>query len=506
MFSVTSSRVASPQRSLAVLIAASAVIAAVFTAVDTGTPAAAATVPTSANLVANGGFESGLKGWRTNGRTQKLRKATAARSGTKAARLASSKAKGRVVLNDRPNATRTTRAKQKYRLTAWVRTNRPGITGQLKIRAVKGRSVQRLSKRFTLTDKKWKRVVVEGTVRRKGASLDLNLLGWKLQRGARLLVDDVELVKVKTVNKTNPDRKIRPEPEDPAGTLTNGCSYSARGIPTCGAYVGATHYVGSTGNADPSAWESQLGRQLGVRRMFFQSNQVDGAVRRATDDAAAKRVSWISFKAPYSWAEMAAGRGDAWARDTAARLAKVPGPVWVAVHHEPENDAGRFADWTKMQARLAPIFRSAGSNVAFSIILMGYHQFYGADELSLENLWPKSTKVDVAGFDIYDSYGVERSGTVRTKHVDFRNDYFEKIEAWASKAGVAWGLAETGFTAEGFAKTPSLMSTVYRDLVDHGGIAYAYFDAVGTTADWALSDAARRNGFAAIHRQSPTMK
>ena len=37
-------------------------------------------------------------------------------------------------------------------------------------------------------------------------------------------------------------------------------------------------------------------------------------MRLAEADLAAGRLPWISFKLPYSWPDMAAGKGDAWAR------------------------------------------------------------------------------------------------------------------------------------------------------------------------------------------------
>ena len=76
---------------------------------------------------------------------------------------------------------------------------------------------------------------------------------------------------------------------------------------------------------------------------------VASAVKTAKADAAKNRMPWMSFKPPYSWADMAAGKGDAWARDLATKMKAVGGPVWVAVaprargrrrHPAVEGDAG----------------------------------------------------------------------------------------------------------------------------------------------------------------------
>jgi hypothetical protein len=120
-----------------------------------------------------------------------------------------------------------------------------------------------------------------------------------------------------------------------AWQLSDGTYLSERGIPQQGSTLLGAAYGG---NSDPTAWEGDLGRQLGVRRTFWQSTNVDSAVRTAKADVAANRVPWLSFKLPHSWPDMVAGKGDAWAKDIALKLKAVDGPVWVAFHHEPEND------------------------------------------------------------------------------------------------------------------------------------------------------------------------
>src|SRR5690606_36728510 len=334
------------------------------------------------------------------GKAQKLRSSKVSRSGSRSARL-STKRTRTVVLNDRKNSARTSKRNERSRVPARVRTNRPNVRGQGRVRAVTYGKVQRLSTSCGLTDRSWTKVQFEGTVRRAGASLDVNVLAWKLRKGSRLFIDDVALQRLTTT--TVAKREFPSAPKDPVGgSLTNGCDYTTRGIPSCGAYVGGAY----KSNTDPREWEASLSKQLGIRRTYYGPTQVTGAVSKAKDDIANRRIPWLSFKAPHSWGEMAAGRGDAWAKDLAKRLAALDGPVWVAVHHEPENDGGDITEWTAMQARLAPIFRSAGDHVAFSLVLTGYQQFYGDKKYRLDSLWPKNTAVDIAGFPLYDDYGM----------------------------------------------------------------------------------------------------
>ncbi len=158
---------------------------------------------------------------------------------------------------------------------------------------------------------------------------------------------------------------------------------------------------------DPLPRESQFGAELGIHRTYWRADQQENAITRATLDLAAGRLPWVSFKAPYAlgtttphtWAQMAAGAGDAWARDLAQRLGALPGPVWVAIYHEPEarRDVENVQDWKAMQQRLAPIFR-AHPNIAFTVILTGWYEFMVPRSLAvMEALWPGSQYVDLTG-------------------------------------------------------------------------------------------------------------
>ena len=282
-------------------------------------------------------------------------------------------------------------------------------------------------------------------------------------------------------------------------TMTNGCAVSARGIPSCGAYVGAAY----GGNADLAPWEKTLGKTLGVHRTYWGSSSVASAVKSATADAAKKRVPWMSFKAPYSWKDMAAGKGDAWAKDLATRMKSTGGPVWVAVHHEPENDGGDIQQWKAMQNRIGPIMRAAAPNLGFSVILMGYHEFHGAAKYSMANIWPKTT-VDIAGFDIYETYGHKGSTTWKA----FDENYFKPLQAWSKTSGVKWGLAETGYTDAAAAKKSTWMkSTVYDGMVARGGVAMSYFNTnLNSTTNWALSTSAKKTAFAAVNKAAPILR
>jgi hypothetical protein len=282
--------------------------------------------------------------------------------------------------------------------------------------------------------------------------------------------------------------------------LTDGCRYTERGIPKCGALLGAAY----GGNTNPVLWERSMGHRLGVHRTYYAADEVDLAVSTARLDLHRKRVPWISFKLPYSWGEMAAGRGDVWARQLAQQLSKLDGPVWVAFHHEPEGE-GIISDWTAMQERLAPIVRAAAPNVAYSVILTGWNQFHGGKQYSLKSLWPEDTKIDLVGFDVYNWYGADRGGVVTTERTRFKHNYFTRFQKFAEQHDVAWGLAETGYTDRAAAVEPRFVQHLYNGVRRHGGVAVSYFNStLNSTQPWRL-DADKSRWFADALQDTPTL-
>lgn len=285
---------------------------------------------------------------------------------------------------------------------------------------------------------------------------------------------------------------LRPDP-----VLSNGCSYSDRGIPRCGLYVGAA--VG--GNSDPTPLEDAVGAHLGVRRTYWRSGQVGEAVRTARDDLAVGRLPWISFKLDASWSAAADGAMDAWARSLGHDLAELPGPVWVAFHHEPEGD-GDIADWRRVQERLGPILRSSAPNAAFTVILTGWNQFFGPSRYALDRIWPDTT-VDVLGLDVYQRYGTDRGGGAVT---DLRTQYYEPVSRWAARRGVRWAVAETGISDVAATERPGLLAAMHRDLAATGAVALTYFDStLNSTASWSLKAGPKRQQFGALLRDAPTL-
>ncbi len=373
-----------------------------------------------------------------------------------------------------------------YVVRAWVRsTGKRAVT--LQVREVKGRTLQTKTRTVNAKGRAWTRVKVKMTAKAANSVFKLRFRTPSLTSAQRLLVDDLRV-------KAGGGKGA-------AGSLSNGCSRDARGIPACGTYIGAAH----GGNTDPTALEQQLGNKLAVRRTYYTGTGVASAVKNASADLAAGRLPWISFKPPYSWTDMANGVGDAWATDLAQRLAALPGPVWVAFHHEPEND-GDIQEWRRMQEHLAPIIRNNAPNVAFTVIVTGWHQFYGDPQYSLANIWPRGVKIDVAGFDIYQEYGSVKNGKMDLRWVDMPG-YFQKIAAWARTVGVDWALGETGITDKAAVDRPTEIANTVQSMQDFGGIAYSYFDSeLNSTAPWTLGTPEKLNEFAQVLAGSPHLR
>lgn len=280
------------------------------------------------------------------------------------------------------------------------------------------------------------------------------------------------------------------------GAPSSSCVNNAKGIPSSGAYVGAT----AGGTQSVPALEAQTNIPLAIHRSYYNADQVDKALSVVNADEAAGRLPWISFKMPYSWADMAAGRGDAWAINLVQRLAQVNGPVWLAFHHEPEGD-GNMTDWTAMQRHLAPLVHQYSDNISYTTILIAWDSFYGPSEYRINNVWPGDGLVDIAAWDVYNNFGTTRGNP---KAMLDTASYFSQMQAFAQAHHVDWAIAETGYTNAAAQADPQWLTHEYNDLVAHGGLALDYFDSsLNSIADWTLDTGSKVADFTSLLGRSP---
>ncbi len=394
-----------------------------------------------------------------------------------AALLLGKRAAGPVATNG-PRLRRAGTVGTRYAARVWVRGSRTGERVVLTVRErAHGKVVGKARAARTLRTGVWTKVTTRLHRTVAGSRFRLRVALPQRNRSDRLLIDDARLV-----------RK--------AGA-SRDC-FNQRGVPSCGALVGAAYGA----NTDPARLESDTGHPLALRRTYFTASQVSSAVRIARTDLASGRLPWISFKLPHSWESMAAGAGDAWARSLARQLATLPGPVWVAFHHEPEGD-GDIDAWRAMQERLAPLVRSTAPNVAYTVVLTGWNQLYGEKQYRLDSMWPRGVHVDVAGFDVYNQLGVVKNGVTNVKGTDLASSYFAPISRWAKARGIAWGLAETGYTDHASTRDPDWIRRTFRDLSGYGGVAFTYFNTtLNSIAPWDLSTSTKLTAFSRAQAES----
>ena len=304
---------------------------------------------TPVELVPNGHFETGIEGWRVNDNTrQALDHVHPGQDSTGSVALTTS-SPGKVILNDSVNTVRATTVGAVYEFSAWVRT--PGAVtrhGLLRVREAADDVVVSSGRtRFAATTE-WQQVTLAYTAASDASVLDLNVVAWRFKRGQSLQVDRVSMTTFEVDGRET-------------------CVSNAQGIPREGAYLGAA----VSGASSLPVREDQYGTTLGLHRMFYTPAQIDKAINDATSDLANERMPWISFKLPYSWQDMADGRGDAWVHELTTRLAGIDGPVWVAFHREPEGD-GPMAQWVRMQQHLSTLVHADTDNVAMTVIYSGY--------------------------------------------------------------------------------------------------------------------------------------
>jgi hypothetical protein len=108
--------------------------------------------------------------------------------------------------------------------------------------------------------------------------------------------------------------------------------------------------------------------------------------------------------------------------------------------------------------------------------LTGWHELFGDAQYRLANIWP-NTKIDIAGFDPYNWYGtVKSNGVIDTKQVDMKKDYFDPISTWADSKGMAWAVAEIGYTNTAHEVDPTWLPRTFAGLKADHGIAMTYFN------------------------------
>jgi beta-mannanase len=197
---------------------------------------------------------------------------------------------------------------------------------------------------------------------------------------------------------TRPPASTTPPASSPGGGGSPGrAGFTSVMAPNSGALWGTSKF--------DRGWEAQMGRKFDIVHVYHQWSQpFPTASERAL--AAEGRLLLINWKSPGSWPAVANGSQDAQITATANRLKSFGGKLFLAFHHEPENDipgAGQPADYAKAFRRVVDIFNRVGAdNVLFVWNMMG---FVGGHGDIYPTLYPGDAYVDWIAYDPYNWYG-----------------------------------------------------------------------------------------------------
>jgi beta-mannanase len=206
---------------------------------------------------------------------------------------------------------------------------------------------------------------------------------------------------------TRPPSSTTPPTTSPgSGGSPGPAGFNGIMVPNSGALWGTSKF-------DP-AWEAQMGRKFDIVHFYHQWTQnFPTAEERAL--AAEGRLLLINWKSPGSWPAVANGSQDAQITATANRLKAFGRKMFLAFHHEPENDipgAGQPADYAKAFRRVVEVFNRVGAdNVLFVWNMMG---FVGGHGDIYPTLYPGDQYVDWIAYDPYNWYGCKSGHKTRS--------------------------------------------------------------------------------------------
>lgn len=475
--------------------------------------APAAATAASPNLVVNGDFSQGTKGWTSNRpATQPLSSTTAGRTGAGA--MLKTSTPGVIVLNDAVDTVSSTKAGETYTLTVWARSARAATDVLIKAREGRGNSVYVHQQRVRLTDTAWHRVALTFTTRTTGSKIDMNVLFIGTVAGQSVFVDDVSLVgssastptakptpkpTATTAPKPTPTATTAPKPAPtaapkPAPTATQAPAPTTP--PVAGACTrptpSGTEFGSSLSTSGQTAGQSLAGvdaifGKLPVVRVFDPGMVMPWDKPRT--GMLAGRDLVISFRPMPQ--DVLSGKYDA---ELAAWFAQAPSDVtiyWSYIHEpEPLIANGTFtADqyrraWQHIDAIADKACRS---NMYATLILTGWTTLPAAQR-DWRDYYAGGDVIDVMAFDPYNG----ASNPTAVTSYPSAASIFDSVVKVAAEAGKPYGIAETGSP-----KIPSDASGSQRAawLADvaayhrkHGALFVTYFHS-SRDGEWRLLDA-----------------
>lgn len=257
--------------------------------------------------------------------------------------------------------------------------------------------------------------------------------------------------------------------------------------------------VDTDGNS-PVQIESQLGFVDGLHRSYFVPGGESALVAMAKADLSKKRLPWPSIHTPASWADMAAGKQDAWLHSFIDPLKALPGPVWLTIDHEPTDnpEKGAASDYVAMYRRIYPMTK--GSNIALTPLVQSW-PFYSwlaspADPL----VWFDPAACDIVGLDAYNQWwtGAPDSGW---KTPEQTLDVANRVKSLGKPIAYGeWGVRTDPRTP---GKAAAWMKSFYETALSKGIVGIVYYSSGlnSPNGSWVL-DGERLTEFGALAKDS----
>jgi hypothetical protein len=230
------------------------------------------------------------------------------------------------------------------------------------------------------------------------------------------------------------------------------------------------------------AWEAALGSTLALHRSFFKPDDDETAqlIHVCRDDLARGRMPHVSFKPTWTWEDIATGGHDEWLGSLLRALGEENAPLFLTLHHEPENDAGprgrQPADYVAMQRRVIAL----ASELAPLVTITPVYQQWTFDPLR-DDIDPSVWMVPEAaaiGIDLYNPWSQANGKEWRSF-----GSKADELTPWVGDKPVVIG--EYGCHED--PRNPGLAAEWLRDAADyartHNIVSMSYFNSGADSPD-----------------------
>jgi RTX calcium-binding nonapeptide repeat (4 copies)/Glycosyl hydrolase family 26 len=200
-----------------------------------------------------------------------------------------------------------------------------------------------------------------------------------------------------------------PRGSDPPGPFAEAAVNGL--IPAAGAYFG-TKVQPREGETEQTAIErveGYIGRKFAIDHQYYRWNH-SFPTSMESWTVGQGRIPFMNWKAAridgsvVPWAQIASGAEDAWIISRAEAVKAFGYPVYIAFHHEPEDDVPSFgsaADYQAAFRHVVDVFRSRGvTNALFVWVMMSWSFI----ESTAGTFYPGDAHVDIVGVDGYNWY------------------------------------------------------------------------------------------------------